>query len=135
MKLLATNIGRLRIIGFGEAISWLLLLGFAMPMKYIWHNPLPVKYVGWIHGLLFISYIAMAYIVKEENKVKESITEENVKLLPSVKEIWLMGSTFGLICITWVFFRAKTITDAVLYLKRICSETVSLCNTVCPVAS
>ncbi len=68
MKLLATNIGRLRIIGFGEAISWLLLLGFAMPMKYIWHNPLPVKYVGWIHGLLFISYIAMAYIVKEENK-------------------------------------------------------------------
>lgn len=67
MKLLATNLGRLRIIGFGEAISWLLLLGFAMPMKYIWHNPLPVKYVGWVHGLLFISYIAMAYIVKEEN--------------------------------------------------------------------
>jgi integral membrane protein len=67
MKFLATNLGRLRIIGFGEAISWLLLLGFAMPMKYIWHNPLPVKYVGWAHGLLFISYIAMAYIVKEEN--------------------------------------------------------------------
>lgn len=68
MKLLATNLGKLRIIGFGEAFSWLLLLGFAMPMKYIWHNPLPVKYVGWIHGLLFISYIAMAYVVKEENK-------------------------------------------------------------------
>ncbi|KAF2510816.1 MBOAT family protein [Flavobacterium zhairuonense] len=27
--------------------------------------------------------------------------------------------TFGLTCIAWVFFRAKTITDAVLYLKRI----------------
>ncbi|WPO79487.1 MBOAT family O-acyltransferase [Flavobacterium sp. KACC 22761] len=27
--------------------------------------------------------------------------------------------TFGLTCIAWVFFRANTITDAVLYLKRI----------------
>jgi integral membrane protein len=60
------NLGRLRIVGFGEAISWLLLLGFAMPMKYIWHNPLPVKYVGWIHGILFITYITLAYIVKQE---------------------------------------------------------------------
>lgn len=67
-SLLQSNIGKLRLIGFGEAISWLLLLGFAMPMKYIWDNPLPVKYVGWIHGILFMAYIAMAYIVKEEKK-------------------------------------------------------------------
>jgi integral membrane protein len=68
MKLLATNLGRLRIVGFGEAISWLLLLGYAMPMKYIWHNPLPVKYVGWVHGLLFMVYVLFAIIVKFENK-------------------------------------------------------------------
>jgi integral membrane protein len=65
-KLLASNLGRLRVIGFGEAISWILLLGIAMPLKYIWGNPLAVKYVGWIHGLLFMAYIAMAYVVKEE---------------------------------------------------------------------
>lgn len=68
MKLTATNIGRLRIIGFGEAISWILLLGLAMPLKYIWHQPLAVKYVGWIHGLLFIAYITMSIVVKEEKK-------------------------------------------------------------------
>ncbi|MCD0471096.1 MBOAT family protein [Flavobacterium sp. JAS] len=30
--------------------------------------------------------------------------------------------TFSLTCIAWVFFRAKTITDAVLYLKRIATN-------------
>ncbi len=68
MKLLLTNLGRLRIIGFAEALSWLLLLGYAMPMKYIWHNPLPVKYVGWVHGVLFMGYVGLAVIVKVENK-------------------------------------------------------------------
>ncbi len=62
-----TKIGKLRLIGFAEAISWLLLLGFAMPLKYIWHQPLAVKYVGWIHGILFISYIIQAYLVKQQN--------------------------------------------------------------------
>jgi integral membrane protein len=56
-QLLQTTLGRLRITGFAEAISWLILLLVAMPLKYIWHNPLPVKYVGWVHGLLFIAYV------------------------------------------------------------------------------
>ena len=30
-----------------------------------------------------------------------------------------MVYTFSLTCIAWIFFRAKTITDACLYLKRI----------------
>ncbi len=60
-------LGILRLVGFGEAISWLLLLGFAMPLKYIWHEPIYVKYVGWTHGLLFISYLILAYLVKQKN--------------------------------------------------------------------
>ncbi|MET0244990.1 MAG: DUF3817 domain-containing protein [Flavitalea sp.] len=47
----------LRKIGFAEGLSWLLLLGIAMPLKYIAKEPLPVKIVGWIHGILFISYL------------------------------------------------------------------------------
>jgi integral membrane protein len=47
----------LRKTGWLEGLSWLLLLGMAMPLKYIWGQPLPVKIVGWIHGLLFMSYI------------------------------------------------------------------------------
>ena len=37
----------------------------------------------------------------------------------SVKVILSIFSTFLITCIAWVFFRAKTITDAILYLKRI----------------
>jgi len=37
----------------------------------------------------------------------------------SVKVVGNILLTFGLSCIAWVFFRAKTITDAMLYLKQI----------------
>ncbi|KDN53992.1 MBOAT family O-acyltransferase [Flavobacterium seoulense] len=37
----------------------------------------------------------------------------------SVKVIWSILCTFLLTCVAWVFFRAKTVTDAVAYLKGI----------------
>jgi integral membrane protein len=49
-------IRRLRFLGYAEAISWLLLLFIALPLKYIWAQPLAVRYTGWIHGILFIAY-------------------------------------------------------------------------------
>jgi integral membrane protein len=67
-QLLQTALGRLRITGFAEAVSWLLLLFVAMPLKYIWHNPLPVKYVGWAHGLLFIAYIVQLLSVGADKR-------------------------------------------------------------------
>ena len=39
-----------------EAISYLLLLGTAMPLKYFFNFPLAVTWVGWMHGLLFMLY-------------------------------------------------------------------------------
>ena len=44
----------LRKVAFYEAISFLLLLGLAMPLKYIWHMPQAVRWVGLAHGVLFI---------------------------------------------------------------------------------
>lgn len=49
---------RLRIIGILEGISYLVLLGIAMPLKYMADMPAPVKYVGWAHGLLFVLFVA-----------------------------------------------------------------------------
>jgi integral membrane protein len=54
----------LRKIGFAEGLSWLLLLGIAMPLKYVAGQPLPVRIVGWIHGLLFIAYLIQLYRVQ-----------------------------------------------------------------------
>jgi len=46
----------LRRAGQIEAISFLLLLGVAMPLKYLAGMPAAVKWVGWIHGVLFIIF-------------------------------------------------------------------------------
>ncbi|HZX73990.1 MAG TPA: DUF3817 domain-containing protein [Cyclobacteriaceae bacterium] len=51
------RIKNLRIIGIAEGISFLFLLGIAMPLKYYFGFPLAVKYTGWAHGLLFILFI------------------------------------------------------------------------------
>ncbi|HEY0097315.1 MAG TPA: DUF3817 domain-containing protein [Pyrinomonadaceae bacterium] len=55
--MLKTPIGRLRVIAFIEGISYLLLLGVAMPLKYFAGMPAPVKTAGWIHGVLFMLYL------------------------------------------------------------------------------
>jgi len=52
-----TPISRFRTVGLYEGISYLLLLGIGMPLKYILGIPEVVKYVGWAHGVLFILYM------------------------------------------------------------------------------
>ena len=42
-----------------EGISFLVLLGVAMPLKYLAANPTPVRIVGMIHGVLFIGYVIL----------------------------------------------------------------------------
>lgn len=55
--MLKTTIGRLRIIGWAEGVSFLVLLLIAMPLKYWAGLPKAVQVVGMAHGLLFILYI------------------------------------------------------------------------------
>ena len=53
-----TAIGRLRIISLTEALSYLVLLGIAMPLKYIWGEPQAVRVIGMAHGVLFCFFCA-----------------------------------------------------------------------------
>lgn len=48
----------LRRVALLEGISFLVLLLIAMPLKYLAQMPLAVKYVGWLHGVLFIAFCA-----------------------------------------------------------------------------
>ena len=50
---------KFRITAYLEGLSFLVLLGIAMPLKYVYGNPFPVRVVGWIHGLLFITYVVL----------------------------------------------------------------------------
>ena len=54
--MLDSPIGRLRIISIIEGISFLVLLGIAMPLKYALDMPRAVFWVGLIHGLLFVIF-------------------------------------------------------------------------------
>jgi integral membrane protein len=54
---LKTPLGRLRTIAIIEGISFLVLLGVAMPLKHFAGMPEAVKIVGWMHGILFILYV------------------------------------------------------------------------------
>lgn len=53
-----------RIIGALEGISYLLLIFFAVPIKYLAGIPFFVKLLGMPHGVLFLGYVLMAFLVK-----------------------------------------------------------------------
>lgn len=57
-----------RIISFLEGTSYLLLLFIATPIKYIQGNEAYVKMLGMPHGLLFVAYIVVAYLIKDDMK-------------------------------------------------------------------
>jgi len=42
------------------------LLGIAMPLKYIWDLPQLVQIMGMAHGVLFILYLLGAYFMKKQ---------------------------------------------------------------------
>ncbi len=48
------RVRRLRAVGITEGVSYLVLLLIAMPLKYVWFFPLPVRIVGALHGGLFV---------------------------------------------------------------------------------
>lgn len=69
-------INRLRLTGFFEGISFLILLFIAMPLKYIWDLPLAVRIVGSVHGFLFILFIYYIFQVS----IEKSWTRREVML-------------------------------------------------------
>lgn len=62
------NIKTLRVVGVLEGISFLLLLFIAMPMKYLFDNPILVKYVGMGHGVLFMLFLVVLFVVCAKQK-------------------------------------------------------------------
>lgn len=57
LKFFNTQLGRLRLIAFLEGISLFILVGVAVPMKYVYHDPSLVKAMGPVHGILFLLFV------------------------------------------------------------------------------
>jgi len=65
-ELLQSKLGRLRIIGFLEGLSLLILLFIAVPLKHLFGIPMGSMIVGLIHGALFLDYIYLDVILRIE---------------------------------------------------------------------
>lgn len=57
-----------KIVSLLEGISYILLLFIAVPIKYLQHNEAYVKMLGMPHGMLFVGYIIIAYLLKDHFK-------------------------------------------------------------------
>ena len=55
----STPLARLRVVGILEGVSFLALLGVAMPLKYLAGLPQAVRVVGSLHGVLFLLFLVV----------------------------------------------------------------------------
>lgn len=63
--MLKTPIGQVRAVGMIEGFSFVVLLGIAMPLKYLWSLPMAVTVVGMIHGILFLVFCGVLMNAKQ----------------------------------------------------------------------
>jgi integral membrane protein len=59
---------QLRLFALLEGASYLLLLGVAMPLKYVAGWPMAVRITGSIHGILFLLFMSALFRVADEHE-------------------------------------------------------------------
>jgi len=57
-----------RIVAFLEGVSYILLMSVGLYFKYQLADPSYVKLLGMPHGLLFISYLILAFLIKDDEQ-------------------------------------------------------------------
>ncbi|MDO4223318.1 MAG: DUF3817 domain-containing protein [Acinetobacter sp.] len=72
------NIKTLRLVGLLEGLSFLFLLGVAMPLKYVWHNPVLMKVAGMGHGVLFLAFVFLLFAVVQKHKLGTAILVQGI---------------------------------------------------------
>lgn len=74
LQLFQTRTGRLRLLGFLEGLSLLVLVCIAVPAKYIYDNPSLTKAIGPVHGAIFLVFMLNAISVGIEQHWKFKTT-------------------------------------------------------------
>ena len=96
MKAPLNRIFFFRIVAFLEGISYVLLLFLAVPLKYWGGDEQYVKLLGIPHGLLFLSYLVLAYLLK--NTKNWNFKDFSIVLLASILP-------FGTFYVDWKYFK------------------------------
>jgi len=74
---------------------------------------------GLLNALFFIPLLLL-----NKNRSNTNTVAEN-SILPSLYEIYQLGSTFIIVTIAWIFFRAESLTAAFVYIQNIFNWTTS----------
>lgn len=61
------HLRRLRFVGLAEGLSFVALLGIAMPLKYFAGMPMAVRITGSVHGFLFVAYCICIFLAVRAN--------------------------------------------------------------------
>ena len=85
----------------------------------IWHGA-NWTFVTW--GLYHACLIALFMILGLKTKHKTDVAEG--RWLPSMKEVVQMTTTFLLVVIGWIIFRAESLSQAFDYISRMCSTSL-----------
>ena len=85
-----------RVIAFLEGVSYILLMGIGLYFKYQLGDPSYVKLLGMPHGLLFISYLILAFLIKDDEQWKNK--DFGIILLASILP-------FGTFYIDWKYLK------------------------------
>ena len=85
-----------RIISFLEGMSYILLLFIAVPLKYLGGDEQYVKLLGMPHGVLFVSYVIFAFLIKENKNW--GMKDLGIVLLASILP-------FGTFYIDWKYLK------------------------------
>src|SRR5690554_4117353 len=84
-----------------------------------WHG---ANWTFIVWGALNALYF-LPLLLSRKNRTHLDPVAEN-RILPSLREVWQMGTTFALTVLAWVFFRAEDMAHAMAYLKGIFSTSL-----------
>jgi len=79
-----------RLIALLEGVSYVLLLGVAMPLKYWADLPIAVRIVGSLHGALFVAYAVSVALLffRGHWTFRRSAVAMIVSLVPLATFVW-----------------------------------------------
>ncbi len=92
-----------------------------------WHG---ANWTFIVWGFLNALYI-MPSIIFNTNRTNIEIVAKG-KYLPTIKDLFSIGITFGLTVLAWIFFRAESLGHAIYYISQILSPTLFSIPSIIP---
>jgi alginate O-acetyltransferase complex protein AlgI len=101
---------------------WVLNVLIVFIVSGFWHGANWTFIVwGLLHGVLYVLYS----LTWSDSRRMASQTPGGTSLVPSLWSLLQIASTFAFTCLAWVFFRAHSLSDSLVILRKIASDVTT----------